>query len=32
MNTVFEKLKDIYWNNKIMKSEDKEKMFYFIKK
>lgn len=32
MNTVFEKLKDIYWNNKIMKSDDKEKVFYFIKK
>lgn len=32
MDKIFEKIKELYWNNKILKSDDKEKIFYSLKK
>lgn len=32
MDKIFEKIKELYWNNKILKSDDKEKLFYSLKK
>ena len=31
MSKIFEKAKELYWNNSFMSSEDKEKIFYYIR-
>lgn len=31
MNTIFEKIKNIFWENKMISSKEKEKLFYEIK-
>lgn len=31
VSKIFEKAKELYWNNSFMSSEDKEKIFYYIR-